>query len=70
MKAIQVRAYRTDQEFGNDHWRGEEYSCGRGTHDAVLIVLQPGESVTGLIERLYNMLLIQEAQSYDEKVAL
>ena len=69
MHAITVRAYTTDEGFGYDRWRGEEYSCGRGTHDAVLIILAPGESTQTLVDRLYTTLQIREA-NYAEKCTL
>ncbi len=35
---LEVRCYQTDEGFGYDRWRGEQFSCGRGTHDGTLIV--------------------------------
>lgn len=35
---FRAKAWVTDEEFGYDHWRAAEYSCGRGTHFAVIYV--------------------------------
>ena len=69
MKAIRVRAYRTDRDFGYDRWRGEEYSCGQGTHNAMLIILQADESTQKLLDRL-SAIGIREARTYEEKCSL
>ena len=33
---VKAMAWFTDEEFGYDHWRAAEYSCGRGTRFAVI----------------------------------
>ena len=33
---IKAKAWFTDEEFGYEHWRAAEYSCGRGTRFAII----------------------------------
>lgn len=33
---VKAKAWITDAEFGYDHWRAAEYSCGRGTKFAII----------------------------------
>jgi hypothetical protein len=37
---VRARAWRTDQDFGYDHWRAAEFSCGKGTHEALIVVYE------------------------------
>jgi hypothetical protein len=52
LKIIAVRAWRTDEGFGYDRWKADQYSLGRGTHDAVLIFPSEGESREELTRRV------------------
>lgn len=38
-KIVRARAYQTDEQFGYDRWKADEYSMGLGTHDCLIIVL-------------------------------
>ena len=38
-ETVKARAYQTDEQFGYDRWKADEYSMGRGTHDCLIIVL-------------------------------
>ncbi len=51
-KIVAVRAWRTDEEFGYDRWKADQYSLGRGTHDGVLVLCEEGESPAVLLARL------------------
>ena len=33
---IKAMAWITDEEFGYDHWRAAEFSCGRSTKFAII----------------------------------
>lgn len=33
---VKAMAWITDAEFGYDHWRAAEFSCGRGTKFAII----------------------------------
>ena len=37
---IKAKAWRTDEEFGYEHWRAAEYSLGRGTKYAVIYLFE------------------------------
>ena len=45
---FRVRAYQTDKEFGYDRWVADQYSLGKGTHEALLIVFKHDEKGTKL----------------------
>ncbi len=55
-QAFPVRAWHTDEEFGYHRWKADQYSLGRGTHDAVLILCRPGETRAALLARLQPVL--------------
>ncbi len=42
---VTARAYMTDVDFGYDRWKADEYSMGRGTHDAIIIIFPKGEPI-------------------------
>jgi len=41
-RVIKAKAWITDEGFGYDHWQASQYSCGRGT-DWAVIMLFDGE---------------------------
>lgn len=55
MKLVKARAYLTDEDFGYDRWKADTFSLGRGTHDALILILDPSESPDELLDRLYNI---------------
>lgn len=36
---LKARAYQTDETFGYDRWVADQYSCGRGVRDAIIVLL-------------------------------
>lgn len=40
MIALDARAYRSDEEFGHDRWCASQITCGRGTHEAIVLVFK------------------------------
>ncbi len=40
-EVVTGRAWRTDENFGHDYWMAKEYSLGRGTHNALIVVGDP-----------------------------
>ncbi len=53
---LKVAAWRTDEEFGYDRWKADQYSLGKGTHDGVLVLCEAGESRAELAARLKRAL--------------
>jgi hypothetical protein len=47
-QTFRASAYRTDKEFGYDRWTADEYSGGRGTHVALITILEPRECVNAV----------------------
>ena len=35
---IKAMAWITDEEFGYDHWRAAQFSCGRGVKFAAIVI--------------------------------
>lgn len=35
---VNARAYRSDRDLGYDRWCADYLSCGRGTHEAIIVV--------------------------------
>lgn len=45
-EAFQASAYRTDEGFVYDRWVADQYSGGKGTHRALIVILGPRESLS------------------------
>ncbi len=59
---LKVAAWRTDEEFGYDRWKADQYSLGKGTHDGVLVLCEAGESRAELMRRLDTLITHLEAE--------
>ncbi len=75
-EGIEIGAYRTDENFGNDRWKCDEYSCGRRTHKALLIGIRPivKESREQRMEKLLVSLIdgtkgfVMDAKQFEKAV--
>ena len=43
LEVVDACAYQTDETFGYEYWRADQFSCGRGTHEAIILIGQPVE---------------------------
>jgi len=40
-EVFEASAWKTDEGFGYDRWKADQYSMGKGTHAALIVILGP-----------------------------
>ena len=51
MIAVDAMAYMSDQDFGYDRWCASQITCGRGTHEAVILVFKDATEKQAFLQR-------------------
>ena len=61
---IKAKAYITDRDFGYDRWVADEFSCGKGTNDAFMVILPTNEG--GADEESGRHQVVRESRKHDD----
>ena len=51
MIAVDAMAYMSDQAVGYDRWCASQITCGRGTHEAVILVFKDATEKQAFLQR-------------------